>query len=357
MTPAKLSQRRLHNQALVATKFANPADVVRWLGAVQAQEYLGALWAIGLRTSGATESSVEQAIADRHVVRTWPMRSTLHFVAAEDVHWMLDLLTPRVVAGAAGWLQRRFGVDPKVVSRSADVVARALEGGRRLSRGAIYQALNAARIPTAGGRGPHLVWSLAHRGIICYGPREGKQQTFVLLDEWIPRAKLLPREEALARLAQRYFTSHGPATAHDFAWWSGLRLRDVAEGIALVRERLASFELAGRTYWTSPSSPNAARATRAALLLPPFDEFTVAYRDRSAVLSAADARRVRGLDLLRPTIVINGRVVGHWSTRRSNGAHKIRLEPFALLSESARRAAAAAQRRYATFQRPAADAS
>jgi winged helix DNA-binding protein len=241
MTRAKVPQQRLHNQRLAATHLDTPAEVVRWLGAVQAQEYLGSLWAIGLRTRNATEAIVERAIADRSIVRTWPMRGTLHFVAAEDVRWMLELMTPRVVAAAAGRLAREYELDRSAFGRSAEVVARALEGGGSLTREAMYRALEVARISTAGGRGLHITWRLAHDGLICFGPRQGKQQTFVLLDEWIPGAKRLAREEALCELARRYFTSHGPATTHDFAWWSGLLLSDAAEALA---ERLLTARLA-----------------------------------------------------------------------------------------------------------------
>ncbi|MGH7581333.1 MAG: winged helix DNA-binding domain-containing protein [Gemmatimonadales bacterium] len=353
MTPAQLPSHRLHSQRLAASTLTNPADVVRWLGAVQAQEYLGGLWAIGLRTRHATETTVERAIADRSIVRTWPMRGTLHFVPGEDARWMLELLAPRVAAAAAGWLERDYGLDRKAFRRCAEVVARALEGGRRLTREGMYRVLDASRIRTAAGR--HIIWGLAHSGLICFGPREGKEHTLVLLDEWVPRARRLAREEALAELARRYFTSHGPATAHDFAWWSGLLLRDVAEAIALAGGHLASVDLAGRTYWASSSARDGKMPSRCALLLPPFDEFSVAYRDRSALLSPPHATRARGLDLLRPTIVVNGRIVGFWSRRRG-GQSSVNLDPFTRLGDSARRAVAAAARRYCAFVGPAGDA-
>ncbi len=253
MTPAKLLRHRLHHQRLAATNFEDPAEPVRWLGAVQAQDYLGSLWAIALRTRAATERMVERAIAERAIVRTWPMRGTLHFVAAEDVRWMLELMTPRVVAASAGRLAREYGLDERAFGRSREVVARALEGGRRLTRDALYRTLESARVSTAGGRGLHITWRLAHDGLICFGPREGRQHTFVLLDEWIPGARRMARDEALAELARRYFISHGPATVHDFAWWSGLLLSDAAEGLGMAGSELASFDLADRKYWASSS--------------------------------------------------------------------------------------------------------
>ncbi len=355
MTPAKLLRRRLLNQRLAATTFDHPADPVRWLGAVQAQDYLGSLWAIGLRTRAATESMVERAIADRAIVRTWPMRGTLHFVAAEDARWMLELTAPRMVAASAGRLEREYGLDEKAFGRCRELVARALEGGRRLTRDALYRTLESGRISAAAGRGLHITWRLAHDGLICFGPREGKQQTFVLLEEWVPGAKRLAREEALAELARRYFTSHGPATVHDFAWWSGLLLSDAAAGLARAREALVPVDPAGQKYWTAPSTPPDGSSPRA-FLLPAFDEYTVAYRHRGALVAPAHVAHVEGMDVLRPAIVVNGRVVGTWTRTLGKGSVGVDVSPFGGLGTTARRAVAAAARRYASFLERSADA-
>lgn len=206
-----IPDRRLHNQRIAGAGFKRPGEVVAWMGAVQAQDYLGALWALGLRMKTASEQVIEQAIADRTVVRTWPMRGTLHFVAPEDVRWMLALLTPRVIAGRRA-RYRQLELDQKAFDRSGDVLTRALEGGRQLTRGALFKTLNSAGIATSGQRGIHILARLAQDGLLCFAAREGKQQTFALLEEWVPPARMLDRDEALAELAGRYFTSHGPAT-------------------------------------------------------------------------------------------------------------------------------------------------
>jgi hypothetical protein len=315
MTPATLLRHRLHNQRLAASPFDDPADLVRWMGAVQAQDYAGALWAIGLRTRNATERLIERAIANRAIVRTWPMRGTLHFTAAEDARWMLDLLAPRVVAASTARLEREYGLDQRTLARSREVVARA---------------------------------RLAHDGLICYGPREGKQQTLALLDEWIPGGKRPARDEALAELARRYFTSHGPATVNDFAWWSGLLLTDAADGLALATGHLVSFGLADRTYWAAPSAP-ADDSSRRAYLLPAFDEYTVAYRDRDMLGESAHGRPATGMDILRPAIVVRGRVKGSWTRTIAKHTVTVRLSPFTRLPAPARRAVSAAGRRYAAF--------
>jgi winged helix DNA-binding protein len=356
MTSAILLRHRVHNQRLAVTNFEDPADPVRWLGAVQAQDYLGSLWAIGLRTRAATEKMVERAIAEGTIVRTWPMRGTLHFVAAEDARWMLELMTPRVVAASAGRLEREYDLDQKVVGRSGEIVTRALEGGRRLTRDALYRALENGRISTAAGRGLHITWRMAHDGLICFGPREGRQQTFVLLHEWVPGAKRMARDEALAELARRYFTSRGPATVHDFAWWSGLLLSDAVQGLAMASRALVSVDLADRKYWSAPSAPPGGSSPRA-FLLPAFDEYTVAYRDRAVVLGPAHTRQAGSMDVLRPAIVVNGRVVGTWARTLGKSSVEVDASPFTRLAATTRRAVAAAARRYAAFLERSADAS
>ncbi len=274
------------------------------------------------------------------------MRGTLHFVAAEDARWMLELMTPRMVAGSAARLEREYGLDERAFGRSREVIARAMQGGRRLTRDAVYRMLENARISTRGGRGLHILWRAAQDGLICFGPREGKQPTFVLLEEWAPGSRRLPRREGLAELALRYFQSHGPATVHDFAWWSGLPLADAADALDLARAHLVSHDRDGRGYWSAPTTPGPTVGARA-YLLPAFDEYTVAYRDRGDIVDPA--RRMRSMDLLRPAIVLNGRVAGTWTRTLGRDSVEIDSRPFARLGTSARRQVAAAARRYAAF--------
>src|SRR6266545_1779338 len=241
-----IARQRLVNQQIACSTLATPGDVVQWLGAVQAQDYLGALWALGLRLPNATEQAIEQAIAERTIVRTWPMRGTIHFVAPADVRWMLEVLTPRVVQRSKRRLTE-LGLDEKIIAAS-------------------------------GQRGLHILGQLAQRQLICFGARAGKQPTFTLLDEWAPGAKSLPRDEALATLAQRYFTGHGPATMPDFMWWSGLTTSEAKAGLAAVAGQLGRAVIGEQEYYFAQSLPDAALDPRDAFLLPPFDEFLVAYR-------------------------------------------------------------------------------
>src|SRR5262250_1125569 len=134
-----IARLRLQNQRIAGATFEKPGDVVAWLGSVQAQDYLGALWAVGLRMRSAVEADIEQALANRTIIRTWPMRGTLHFVAAADIRWMLELLTPRVVANKAQHLLRQFGLDEAAFARSKELFERALQGGKQLTREAMYE--------------------------------------------------------------------------------------------------------------------------------------------------------------------------------------------------------------------------
>ena len=233
----RITLERLRTQRLAGAGFSTPADVVRWFGAVQAQDYPGALWAVGLRTAGATEADVEQAVAARAIVRTWPLRGTLHFVAPEDVRWMLTHFAPRTIARAALRF-RQLELDERTFARAAAVFVKALHGGRAVSRPRLYELLERAGIATRDNRGLHILWRCAHDRLICFGAREGKQQTFALLDEWVPPARTLDRNEALGELARRYFTSHGPATLADFTWWSGLSAADARAALASARSQL-----------------------------------------------------------------------------------------------------------------------
>ena len=329
--------QRLHSQLLARNPAATAHEVVAHFGAVQAQDYLGALWAVGLRMRAAVESDVERALAERSIVRCWPMRGTLHFVAAEDARWMLELLAPRVLSRHRARLQRDFELDPRTLSRSRTLIERALQGGNALTRPEIYATLEKARISTRASRGLHILFALAHEHLICFGARRGKQPTFVLLDEWLPATKPRPREDALAELARRYCTGHGPATAADFAWWSGLTLKEANEGFALAD---VQCESSAKSMGVTPSVH----------LLPPFDEYTVAYKDRSAIIDPTFARRVNaGGGILNAVVVVNGLVAGTWKRDLHDKFVDITISPFRTLTARETRSLEKEGARYAKF--------
>jgi hypothetical protein len=350
LKPADILRRRLAAQGLARPIFDEPAEVVSWFGAVQAQDYLGALWALGSRLRKATEASVEDALARRALIRCWPMRGTLHFVAAADARWMTRLLAPRILARHAARWKREFDVDAAVISRSRDVIMRGLEGGRRLERPALYELLEARRIRTANSRGLHILLVHALEGTVCLTGRSGKQHTFALLDEWIPKSTEFEREAGLAELARRYFTSHGPATPQDFMWWSGLTARDAEAAIGGAGKKLERATHDGRNYWAAHGRTEA-RPPRAphVILLPAYDEYTVAYQDRSQLLTSASRPPGAGFGLLSPVVVVNGRVVGNWTRTLEKDAVTVDAKVKRVLTTTESAALRAAAKRYGAF--------
>jgi hypothetical protein len=349
MTVFDLARSRFINQQIGVPRFSKPGDVVRWMGAVQAQDYPAALWGVGLRTPGATQETIENAIAEKRTVRTWPMRGTLHFVAPSDVRWMLKYLTPRVVARAASRF-RQLQLTDATFSSSRTVIEKALAGGKFVTREAMYTLLERSRISCAGQRGIHILWKLAQEGLICFGTHEGKQPTFVLLDEWIPEMKIPPRDEAIVLLAQKFFASHGPATLHDFVWWSGLTVVEARTGVEVIKGSFASDVVAGKTYWFPINGLKATRETRTAHMLPAFDEFLVGYKDRSAAVDAKHARRAHpGGGILNPTIVIDGRIIGTWKRTIKQDTVVTRIRPFTRLNNDQYQKIEKGAERYAKF--------
>lgn len=348
MISAAVGPQRLRSQCLAGARCRTPAEVVRRLGALQAQAYGQVLWAIGLRTQRATRAEVEGAIAERRIVLTWPLRGTLHAVPAEDARWMLTLSAPRTLRAARGRLGQ-LGLDDATIARSADLFRAALAGGKRLTRPALLQLLSHAGVDPAGQRGYHLLWHAAQSGLVCLGPVEGAQQTFVLLEEWVPGARALPREDALAELARRYFHGHGPATVHDFAWWAGLTLAEARAGLAAAQSHLQEARVGGTDYWLSADGGEAPDDP-ALYLLPGFDEYILGYKERRDVLAPEHAPFIvpGNNGVFQPAIVAGGRVVGTWAARRTRAGLGLTLRPFVPLL-AGQEAILAAADRYGAF--------
>lgn len=349
MNAEQIGLRRLLNQRIAGTKFQTPAEVVQWMGAMQAQDYHQALWAIGLRMPAATVAQVEQAIAAGHILRTWPMRGTIHFVPPDDAKWMLTLCAARMLAADT----RRMGqldLTLEIIERCQAVFVDALSGGKRLTRAAMLRLLEDAGISTAGQRGYHILWYLAQSGIICLGPMDGKQQTFALLDEWAPHARDLPREEALAELTRRFFTSHGPATLADFARWSGLTITDAKAGVRMNSDALIAADIDGTEYWLSKEQAEQALDAAGVYLLPGFDEYVLGYKDRSAVLAAEHAQKIvpGNNGIFFPTVVIDGQIVGVWKRKLKRKGVDMSFEPFTAFGKMEAQVQAAA-REYSAF--------
>jgi len=347
MTTGDLVRLRLARQHLLRPAFGSPLDVVSWFGAVQSQDYPSARWAIGLRARALRDADVERAFDAGTIVRTHVLRPTWHFVAPADVRWMLALTGPRVQAITRNY-HRRLGIDGRTLLRSHGVLARSLEGGRQLTRAELVAVLRAERLPVEPLRASFLVMDAELEGILCSGPRRGKQFTYALLDERVPRARPLDRDEAVAELTRRYFTSHGPATLRDFAWWSGLTQRDARAGLESNRAALECVSIDRLTYWFAPrpAAPRAA-TTPSAWLLPNYDEYLVAYQDRG--ITAGPARTARSGPPAPHAIVIDGRLAGGWRRVATKETIQVRLVPSRPLRSAESDALAAAVERFGSF--------
>lgn len=339
---------RLHNQQIAQTRFKMPEQVVAWMGGMQGQDFPGAKWSVGLRLPKAVDADINRALDEGRIIRTWPMRGTLHFVAAADARWILSLTSPGNIAGS---LRRRkaLELDDKTLARCREVFARTLQGGKQKSRDEMYAALEEEGVSTEGQRGYHILWNSALHGLICFAATTGKEQTFALLDEWITPAREKARDEALAELALRYFTSRGPATLRDFLWWSGLSAGEARTGFESIRSNLIQETVRKETYWMSPGVTEPGELC--AFALPGFDEYLLGYKDRSAVLDAAHADKIcpGGNGMFASTIVINGRVAGTWKRTIKKSSIDIVATPFAPLKKAERRAFDEAAGRYASF--------
>jgi hypothetical protein len=317
MDTAEITLLRLVAQRIAGPKLGSAAEVVGWLTAIQAQDLPGALTSVALRTAAGTRDAVEAALASGEVVRTWPMRGTLHLVLAEDLPWLVDLLAGRAVAGAAS-RRANLGLDAETLARAGRLAVAALAGGRHLSRHELLAVWQAGGIEMSNPRGYHLLGHLAQTGVVCLGPMRGKDQLVVLVDEWIPRPRRLAREAALGELADRFFRSHGPATLKDLIRWGNLPAADARAGLALARPRLARLVVDEREYFLDPGTPDLLAACRreaqGAFLLPGFDELVLGYADRSATVPLRFADRVvpGGNGVFRPTVVDRGQIVGTW---------------------------------------------
>lgn len=349
MKNTELLRLRLYNQSIAETGFEKPGETVAWMGAFQAQDYPSVLWAVGLRTRNATIKDIERAIQERTIIRTWLLRGTLHFVAASDIRWMLDLLGPRLLAGSKG-RQQQLGLDDLIFNIARDLLVHALQGGKQLQRDEIFTLLEQATISTAGQRGIHILWQLALEKVLCFGAHRGKQPTFTLLDEWVPHANTLDREQALAELTLRYFTSHGPATLPDFTWWSGLTSTEARTGFEAAGVHLEHEVIHGQTYWFPGSLPAGRETPSAIRLLPAFDEYIVAYKDRNPVLAARQvSQAISANGIFYPTLVVNGRVVGTWKKTVKKDLLIIAPNPFAPLTRTEKHALQLEAGRYASF--------
>jgi hypothetical protein len=351
MPTPDIARQRLINQGLVRPTSTTAGDVVARLGAVQAQDYAASKWGIAQRTSGLTDAEIEKEINDGTIVRTHVLRPTWHFVAAPDIGWMLALTAPRVHAANAFWY-RWLEVDDAVARRSRGVIEKALRQGKHLTRAELGQALTKAKIEIANPtRLACIVMRAELDGLICSGARRGKQFTYALLEERVATPAALERDAALCELARRYFTTRGPATVADFAWWSGLTKAEAKRGVEAAAAHLEHESIEGRSYWfPAPGRPRRISSPQVHLL-PNFDEYFIGLKDRSALAERLKSAGVkpRTTLLVGYFLAVNGQMVGGW--RRTIVGRRVVVEPKPLvrLSEAERRAVGVAARKFGRF--------
>jgi hypothetical protein len=346
MEDSDILHQRLRNQQITGRGFPSPVAAVRAFGAMQAQEFAMACWAIGLRTPGTVEADILAAFDAGEIVRTHVLRPTWHFVAASDLRWILALSAPRVHAINA-YQNRQLGMDAARLRRGAAVIEKAVAGGEALTRDELQTALARARLPLAGPALAYAVMFAELEGLICSGPRRGRKFTYMSVDKRVPASPPLSRDAALVTLAERYFGARGPATAQDFANWSGFTVRDAQAAVAGLDSAFERETPGERTLVFPRRTPSARRDAPAALLMPDYDEYGLAYRDRDAFRSTRLAPDFR--PAFNRLIALDGRFIGSW--RRTLAGKRVRLEmqlPEALPAR-ARRAVDEAAARYCQF--------
>jgi hypothetical protein len=350
MKGSDIARLRLDNQRLSRSSLTKPVEVVSWFGAMQSQDLPGSLYAIGLRMRHATAALVERSLAAGSIVRSWPMRRTIHCMAAEDARWMIRTLAPRGIARMKPYY-RQMRITDDDLHRTGKVFESAL-ACTRLTRQELYQRMNDAGVSTATPgvpmRGLHLLVHWAQAGLICMAARRGNQPTFALLEEWTPRGRDLSGDDALAELASIYIRAHAPATTKDFAWWAGLTVAEAKRALLLIGDLLKSARVDGVEFWLMRDAPAPSSGRLPLLLLPAFDEYTVAYADRSI---AADPSLLPSIGHgLAANILVNGRIAGTWKrTLLSDGTLALSPSPLRILNKKEQTDLTRAAGRYAAF--------
>ncbi|HEY9194667.1 MAG TPA: winged helix DNA-binding domain-containing protein [Mucilaginibacter sp.] len=336
---------RMHHQHISHHVFNQPVDVVKHMVAMQAQDYAGAKWAVGLRMQKNTESVIEQAITDGTILRTHLMRPTWHFVSREDIRWLIELTAGRIHAINAG-MYKKFELDTAIFNKSNDVFVKAMQGGNQLTRAELTDALNGAGIPTDDLRFTLLLMHAELDAVICSGGRQGKQFTYALLDERAPNASGINRNEALARLAYGYFNSRGPATVRDLAYWSGLTVADAQSGLEQVKHQFSHKTIDGITYWMPDYEPEPTKSK--AYLLPAYDEFAIAYQNRDHIVLPKYREQARYV-VFDPVIVIDNQVAGNWKRTIKTNHVELSFNLFGKLNKGQTKAVDIAANNYKKF--------
>ncbi|MDR0542279.1 MAG: winged helix DNA-binding domain-containing protein [Dysgonamonadaceae bacterium] len=311
---------RLASHQLSGTHHQTPEEVVAWMGAVQAQDYHAAEMAISIRLPNSIDKNVENAFNQGKILRTHVLRPTWHFVTPENIRWMLSLSAARIISSSLS-RDRELEITEALYSQTNRIIQKSLEGGRHLTREAVGKELEKHKIIVNSARLVHFLMRTEVEGIVCSGALQGKDRTYALLDERAPAVPPLHKEEALAKLAQLYFQSHCPATLQDFAWWSGLSPTEARQGLESLKSGWITEKIDSQIYWIREDYQNISHTGNFCCLLPAFDEYIIAYKDRSPVLlSEHHNKAVSSNGVFRAVIIANGQVVGLWkkSSQKKN---------------------------------------
>lgn len=324
MTLKDIAHIRLINQQIAAKTYQNPKSILNYMGAMQAQDYHMAKWAIGSRIHKSTNKQIEDAINKGEIIRTHVLRPTWHFVSSDNIHWMLQLTAPQIKSTLKS-RHKELELTDTILTKSNTIIEKALMGNKHLTREELKDTLTKTKIATDNNRLSHLLFWAELNSLICSGVIKENKQTYALLEERIPKTKKYGREESLKKLAHLYFSSHGPATLHDFVWWSGLSVTEARLALEMIKHNCVSQTIDAKTYWFLKNSSVPSQESSSVYLLPAFDEFIISYRDRSATLTIADHNKaVSNNGIFRPTIVINGSVTGLW--KRTEKKEKLLIE-------------------------------
>lgn len=350
MNAKDLISHRLINQQIASTAFTKAEELVDWMIAIQSQDWNMAKWGIGLRLQKLVEADVEKAFNDGLILRTHVMRPTWHFVTPKNIRWLLALTAPRVKAFIA-YYDRQLELDNKIFKRSNDTLAKILGGNNYLVRSDIEKELAKQKIKATGQRLGHLLIHAELDAVICSGPRKGKQFTYALLDEKAPVREKFDRAKSLAELTRQYFTSRGPATVQDFAWWSGLSIAEGREGVAMLKSKLEQVIINGQEYLWIPASLSRPKRPQSTFLLPDYDEYGISYKDRSAIF---DEKNKKGLSrdgniIFNHMIVINGVTAGTWQRKLTGKKLAVETALFTEVNKTQKALLDKAVKKYVSF--------
>jgi hypothetical protein len=325
---ARLRSQHLTDDSRLTT---DVAGVTAAVCALQAQAFDAARHQVRVRSAGLTARDVDRSFdVERSVVRTWLMRGTLHLCAADDLRWLVDVFGPPINRLIATRL-RNLGLDEATCERGVAVLRKELANGP-VARRRIREALVGARVleVPVGTTLLHLLYHAAALGVVCCGPRMGRDDSFVLLDDWVAPSKGPRGEAALAELAVRYFGAYGPASEADFAAWSGLRMSMIRPAMAAISTRLVEFPGPIRGLWTVGPAEAIEIARPAVRLLGHFDTFLLGYRRREHLGGAAAEAWIHdgGGGWIRPVVLVDGWIVGGWRLEAKPRDLEITVMPF-----------------------------